>query len=274
MARKPKSVAAEAPEPERSMAVRYDVESIANIALKVKAEGFVPAADLKREFGPEKFTRGIAVLYRDYRMFREVRRAWTDGTEALGYEWADRRFSRQEVKKIPPEFGFLVEMTQQMVPKYGDFQLVTLRCRFETAVLGGCPRKDTDGQPINAFERDEADRILLLRYNQRAMITPALAMIGKEQALARRIGFKTIRIEANGNLSKVERPVNDHGQGKGFCRSERLADGTEFTIEAMVPTSVISVAEYVQAVRLAGQTVGLSPGRSAGFGDFEVLSAE
>lgn len=253
--------------------VRYDSESIADMALKVKAEGFVPAEGLKLAFGPERFTRGIAVLYRDFRMFREVRRAWKDGADVLGYEWADRRFSKSEVKKIPPELGFLVDLTQQMAPKYSDFQPVTARCRYTTAALGGCPVKDTDGSPVNAFERDSRGHIQILRYNLRAMITPALAMIGKEQALARRIAFKTIRIEVNGNLSKVERPVNDHGQGKGFCRSEKLADGTEFEIEAMIPTSILSVSEYLQALRLAGETVGLSPGRSAGFGDFEVIEA-
>lgn len=256
-----------------AITVRYDSESIANMALKVKAEGFVPAEDLKTEFGPEKYTRGIAVLYSDFRMFRKVTRAWKDNQDVVGYEWADRRFSKPEVKKIPPELGFLVELTTQMAPKYSDFQLVTAKCRYMTAALGGCPVKDTDGSPINSFERDRAGWIQILRYNLRAMITPALAMIGKEQALARRIGFKTIRIEANGNLSKIERPVNDHGQGKGFCRSERLADGTEFVIEAMVPTSIISISEYLSALKLAGETVGLSPGRSAGFGDFEVVEA-
>lgn len=256
-----------------TVTVRYDSDSIANMALKVKAEGFVPAEDLKTEFGPEKFTRGIAVLYRDFRMFREVRRAWKDGADVLGYEWADRRFSKSEVKKIPGELGFLVDLTAQMAPKYSDFQTVTAKCRYMTAALGGCPVKDTDGSPINAFERDRDGNIQILRYNMRAMITPALAMIGKEQALARRIAFKTIRIHTNGNLSKVERPVNDHGQGKGFCRSERLADGTDFTIEALIPTSILSAAEYLQALKLAGETVGLSPGRSAGFGDFEVLEA-
>jgi hypothetical protein len=245
MARKAKEA-----KPTADVTVRYDTESIANMALKVKAEGFIPAVDLKAEFGPEKFTRGIAVLYRDFRMFREVRRAWKDGQDALGYEWADRRFSKSEVKKIPA------------------------RCRYVTAALGGCPVKDTDGEMTNAFERDTEGRVQILRYNMRAMITPALAMIGKEQALARRIGFHTIRLETNGNLSRVSRPVNDHGQGKGFCRSERLADGTEFTVVAEVPTSILSVAEYLEALRLAGATVGLSPGRSAGFGDFEVLGAE
>jgi hypothetical protein len=136
------------------------------------------------------------------------------------------------------------------------------------------PVKDSDGAPINSFERDTSGNIQILRYNQRAMIAPALAMIGKEQALARRIGFSTISIHANGNLSKVERPVNDHGQGKGMCRSERLPDGTEFTISAMVPTSILSPAEYITALKLAGEMVGLSPGRSAGFGDFEVLAVE
>lgn len=269
-----KKQVAGAEEKSAPVVVRYDAESIANMALKVKAEGFVPAEGLKQEFGPEKFTRGIAVLYRDFRMFREVRRAWKDGVDVLGYEWADRRFSKSEVKKIPGELGFLVELTAQMAPKYSDFEKITARCEYVTAALGGCPIKDIDGSPINAFERDRNGMIQILRYNLRAMITPALAMIGKEQALARRIAFKTIRIEANGNLSKVERPVNDHGQGKGFCRSERLADGTQFTIEAMIPTSILSAAEYLQALKLAGQTVGLSPGRSAGFGDFEVLEAQ
>jgi hypothetical protein len=269
MARKAKEA-----KPTADVTVRYDTESIANMALKVKAEGFIPAVDLKAEFGPEKFTRGIAVLYRDFRMFREVRRAWKDGQDALGYEWADRRFSKSEVKKIPENLGFLVDLTQQMAPKYSDFQRVVARCRYVTAALGGCPVKDTDGEMTNAFERDTEGRVQILRYNMRAMITPALAMIGKEQALARRIGFHTIRLETNGNLSRVSRPVNDHGQGKGFCRSERLADGTEFTVVAEVPTSILSVAEYLEALRLAGATVGLSPGRSAGFGDFEVLGAE
>jgi hypothetical protein len=256
------------------MTVRYDAESIAAMALKVKAEGFVPAEGLKVEFGGEKFTRGVAVLYRDFRMFREVRRPWKDGTEVVGYEWADRRFSRSEVKKIPAELGFLVELTASMAVKYGDFQQVTAFCQYTTAALGGVPVKDTDGESINAFERDSQGRLQILRYNLRAMITPALAAIGKEQALGRRIMFSTIRLETNGNLSKVERPVNDHGQGKGFCRSERLADGTPFTIKALIPTSILSVAEYLQALAIAGETVGLSPGRSAGFGDFEVLRAE
>lgn len=258
---------------EAAVTIQYDTDSIANMALKIKAEGFVPAEDLKREFGPEKFTRGIAVLYRDFRMFREVRRPWKNGTDALGYEWADKRFSRSEIKKIPPELGFLVDLATKTAPKYSEFQRVIARCRYTTPVLGGIPVPDTDGVLLNSFERDQDGNLLILRYNQRAMITPALAMIGKEQAAARRIGFKTIKIKANGNLSKVDRPVNDKGQGKGFCRSEKLADGIEFTIEAMVPTSVLSIAEYLQALRWAGEMAGLSPGRSAGFGDFEVIEA-
>lgn len=254
--------------------VKYDSESIANMALKVKAEGFVPSEDLKREFGAEKFTRCIAILYTDFRMFRRVTRPWKDDQDVVGYEWADRRFSKPEIAKIPGELGFLVDLTQKTAPKYTDFEAVAVRCRYVTAALGGCPVKDTDGTPINAFERDRDGRVQILRYNLRAMITPALAMIGKEQAIARRIGFETIRLDVNGNLSKVDRPVNDHGQGKGFCRSERLADGTEFTIKALVPTSILSIAEYLRALALAGQMVGLSPGRSSGFGDFEVLGAD
>lgn len=262
------------PESAVSLTVKYDPESLANMALKVKAEGFVPAEDLKEEFGPEKFTRAIAVLYRDFRMFREVRRPWKGGVDVLGYEWSDKRFSKAEEKKIPPQLGFLIELTSKTAPKYSDFQRVIARCRYITAALGGVPAQNAKGESVNSFERDEAGNIQILRYNQRAMMSRVLPMIGKEQALARRIGFSTIRLQTNGNLSTVARPVNDNGQGKGFCVSERLADGTEFSIVAMIPTSIISVAEYLEALRLAGEMVGLSPGRSSGFGDFEVLEAE
>jgi hypothetical protein len=255
------------------LTIQYDRESIVNMALKVKAEGFVPAETLKAEFGPETFTRCIAILYRDFRMFREVSRPWTDGVDVRGYEWADRRFSRPEIKKIPPDLGFLVELTTPIVAKYGEYQRVIAKCRYINEVRGGCPVKDTDGEPTNAFQRDHEGRIQILRYNLRAMMVSALPMIGKEQALARYIRFETIVITPNGNLSKGQSPVNDHGQGKGFVRSERLAPGTEFVIAAWIPTTVITIAEYLQVLKLAGYTVGLSPGRSAGFGDFEVLEA-
>jgi hypothetical protein len=147
------------------LTIQYDRESIVNMALKVKAEGFVPAETLKAEFGPETFTRCIAILYRDFRMFREVSRPWTDGVDVRGYEWADRRFSRPEIKKIPPDLGFLVELTTPIVAKYGEYQRVIAKCRYINEVRGGCPVKDTDGEPTNAFQRDHEGRIQILRYN-------------------------------------------------------------------------------------------------------------
>src|SRR5688572_12842773 len=113
---------AERDDDDGAVSVKYDAGTLAAIALKVKAEGFVPASVLRDEFGAEKTTQGIAVLYRDMRMFREVRRPWgEDGQEALGYEWADRRFSSSEQKKIPPALGFVVELVAPMAPKYSDF---------------------------------------------------------------------------------------------------------------------------------------------------------
>lgn len=256
--------------------VKYDSESIAAIALKVKAEGFVPQSVLAKEFGPEKTTQGIAVLYRDFRMFREVRRPWTDGKEALGYEWADRRFSKAEVKKIPPSLGFIVELTTQMQPKYSDFEPVTVRCRYVAPILGSVPVKDKDGDPTNVFERDSAGNVLILRYHQRAMAMDALPKIGKQAALARHIGWSIIRLPVNGSVKTVQHGIVERGVsgGKGLRRSEVIPDGQEFTIRAMVPTSELAMDEFLRMIRMAGQFVGLSPGRSAGFGDFEVLAAE
>lgn len=253
--------------------VRYDADSIAAIALKVKAEGFVPQSALAQEFGPEKTTQGIAVLYRDFRMFREVRRPWTDGKEALGYEWADRRFSKAEIKKIPPDLGFVADLTQSMAPKYSDFEPIAVRCRFVASVLGSVPVKDQDGDPTNVFERDAVGNVLILRYHQRAMAMDALPKIGKQSALARHIGWSIIRLPVNGHMKTVQHGIVERGVagGKGLRRSEVLPDGLEFTVRAMVPTSELAIDEFLRMLRVAGQFVGLSPGRSAGFGDFEVL---
>jgi hypothetical protein len=266
----------EASEQVPAFTVSYDAESIAAIALKVKAEGFVPASILFETFGPEKATRGIAVLYRDFRMFREVRRAWTDGKEALGYEWADRRFSSSEVKKIPPALGFVADLTGKMAPKYSDFESVAVRCRWIAPVLGSVPVKDANGDPVNTFERDLNGNVLILRYHQRAMATAALPMIGKEQAVARRIGWSIIRVPVNGDVRTVQHGIVELGRagGLGLRTSEVIPDGKEFTIRAIVPTSMLAIDEFLRMLRLAGQHVGLSPGRSAGFGDFEVLGAE
>jgi len=259
-----------------ALSVRYDADTIARVALKVKAEGFVPAAMLREEFGPEATTQAIAILFRDFRMFREVRRPWTDGKEVLGYEWADRRFSTSETKKIPPDLGFLIGLTQSMRPKYGDFVLVNVHCRYVNAILGSVPVKDAQSDPRNEFERDQEGNILIFRYHQRAMATMALPMIGKEAAVARRIGWSIIRIPPTVKVTEISHGIVDPGRsgGKGLRRSERIADGERFTIEAMVPTTMLSVDEFLRMLHVAGKHVGLSPGRSAGFGDFEVLGAE
>lgn len=270
-----KTAAATLDQPITVSTVKYDSQALAAIALKVKAEGFVPASVLREEFGAEKTTQGIAVLYRDMRMFREVRRAWgEDGQEVLGYEWAERKFSKPEQNKIPPQLGFVLELSPKMAPRYSDFQPVSVKCRWTAPLLGSKPVKDANGDPTNVFERDAAGNILILRYNQRAMATMALPMIGKEQALARRIGWSIIRVHANGNVKTVEHGIIDGGQAKGLRRSEYLPDGEDFTIRAMVPTSMLALDEFLRMLRYAGQYIGLSPGRSAGFGDFEVLGAE
>lgn len=254
--------------------IKYDVETIHAVALKVKAEGFVPASVLQQEFGPAKTTQAIAVLYRDFRLFREVRRPWEGGTNVLGYEWANEYISQAKAKKVPQEFGFVVELARSATVKYADFQSVKVRCRYTNAILGSVPVKDANGDPTNVFERDSKGNVLLLRYHQRAMASQTLPVMGKEAAMARRILFDTIRIP-NATIDIVEHGIVEQGRagGKGLRRSERIKDGTEFNIEAQVPTSVLSIAEFIQMLRIAGQHVGLSPGRSAGFGDFEVVEA-
>lgn len=255
---------------------KYDADALARMALDVKASGFLPGAYLRERFGADAYTQGVALLYRDFRLFREVRRPWgDDGKEALGYEWADRRFSKSEAKTVPEHLGFIVELCSAPRPKYGDFQDVTARCRWTAPILGSVPIKDEHGDPTNHFERNRLGSPLILRYHQRAMASVALPQIGSEAAIARRIGWRLIVLPSSIPVKIVEHGIVEQGRpgGKGLRRSECIADGLEFTIRARVPTSALSVAQFLEMLHVAGETVGLSPGRSAGFGDFEVLEA-
>lgn len=250
-----------------------NVAMLRRMAEKVCAQGFVPSDALQEEFGSEDFTCGIAILYRTYRVFREVRRPWTNDTEVKGYEWADRRFSKAEQTKIPPTLGFLVELSKKVSVHYGEYELIAVRCRYTTPPLGGQPMKDPDGD-FNGFERDYLGNLLILAYGLRAMSSVALPMIGKEAATARRIGFSAIRF-ANPKTFFCLRPVPIDAQkrehGKGMNRFEALAGGTEFVIRATVPCSVLPPGDYLRMLKVAGEFVRLSPGRSAGCGEFEVL---
>lgn len=98
-------------------------------------------------------------------------------------------------------------------------------------------------------------------------------MVGRETAIARRIGWKAVRIsnpKIKVDRSGITQEGSFHG-GLGIRRSERVDAPLEFTIEAMVPTSALLEADYLMMLRKAGEFVGLSPARSAWYGDFEVI---
>jgi|SRR6185295_969548 len=250
----------------------YDVELLRKFALKICAEGFVPGDVLKEEFDGEGFTVGIAVLYRQFRMLREVRRPWKDDQEVLGYEWADRRFSKSQAKQIPADLGFLLELGKNIRPQYRDFVLVTATCRWTNMVLGAVPGKDSGGD-LNVFEKDADGAVVIPAYCPRAMAYRALALIGKEPSAADRIAFSTLRIE-NPKITIVSHAITKGKQGLGIRRSEALEVGTQFVLEAHVPTSVLNVSEYTRMLRTAGKFVRLSPARSSGYGDFTVIAVE
>src|SRR5262245_16589339 len=160
-----------------------DREVLVNFATKIVAGGFVPAEELEREFGPQDYTKTIAILFRTWRMLREVRRRWKEGAEpVLGYEWADRRFSKSEVAKMPPALQVVLELFKKTGNKYGDYEMLTVRCRWTNKAFGAMPFKEESGDELNRFDRDIGGGILIPAYCVRAMATAALPMLGKEQA--------------------------------------------------------------------------------------------
>ena len=272
---------AKAPKPEPHDITAEDRELFMSVCQLVIARGFVSAEDLTTQYGAEATTKAIAVLYRTHRMMREVRRPG-EGGNVLGYEWADRRFSKAEMAKIPPGLLFIIEQFAKPSKRYTDFVQITAHCKSLNGMLGAMPVKREDADTVNSFDRlngTESD-IFIPRYCLRAMLRKALQIMGQEMSLADRIVFSTLTFPA-GTVSKdiAVRPVppamsGQPSQGRGMQLHEKIPGGVTFDIRAMVPTSVINPDQYLGVLRCAGEFVGLSPARSAGFGNFEVVGAE
>ncbi len=235
-------------------------KKLAIIANKIRAEGFVPKDVLYREYGDELATKAVALMYRQWRVVIEVTRKW-EGKEVKGYEWANAKISAAKQKQMPPQAQFLVDLCKGGTTQYGDYKQVTVRCRYITPALGGIPNTSGDK---NCFERNGGPCIL--RHNQRAMFSDALGIIGKTKSIAYQTRFSVISFDES-VLKDYKRALPD----VGVLMYESIPTGSEFTIDALVPTTHLSETEFVQAITEAGKRIGLSPARSAGHGDFEVM---
>jgi hypothetical protein len=260
-------------EPVNSMFSEQDSKTMQGIMLKIMSEGFVPKAKLIEEFGDSATTKAVAILHKSYRALVESREPW-EGKEVNGFKMAERRFSQPEIKKLPPALAFLPELFKQQNNKYGDYKPLAVRCRWTTPVLGGLPCKTEDGEQINCFEKNWTGKdIVIQRFGLRAMLRRALELSNRSGYACDRFGFETITVR-DPKITHNVRGITDRDKGLGTCKSECLAAGTEFVIRATIPTTYISPNDYVAVLKLAGQMVGLSPGRSAGYGDYEVLGVE
>ena len=251
-----------------------DANVLQGIMMKVTAEGFVPKAKFIEQFGDTATTKALAILHKTWRVLVENREAY-EGKEVNGFKMAERRFSQAEIKKLPPALAFLPELFKQQNNKYGDYKLIAVRCRWTTPVLGGLPSKTESGDQVNIFEKNWTGKdIIIQRYGLRAMMRRALELSNRSGYACERFGFETVTVRDPKITENIRGMIGPRGEGLGLCRSECLAAGTEFIIRAQIPTTYISPNDYIAVLKLAGQMVGLSPGRSAGYGDFEVLGVE
>jgi hypothetical protein len=254
-----------------------DQEVMQGVMMKVIASGFVPASVLRAEFGDSETTKALAILHKTYRALVECREPW-EGQEVLGLKLAERRFSQAEIKKMPAALAFLPELFKAVQNKYGEYQRIVVRCRWTTPVLGALPRMTDEKTPekILAFERNWTKKdIVIQRYGLRAMLKRALELTNRSGYAAERFGFETITVrDPKITTDHIRGMIDDRGNGLGTIRSECLAAGTEFVIGALVPTTYLAPSDYLSVLKIAGAMVGLSPGRSAGYGDFEIVGVE
>lgn len=248
-----------------------DKDKLAQFCATIVDRGFVPRSKLEEEFGAGFASQAIAILFRTHRLLREVNRKGDDGEQILGYEWGDRRFSKSQAKKLEESgLEFVLQFEKKTRPRYQDFEVVRTRCRWTSPVLGAMPKTDEKTEKL-VFDRDEEDNVYLPAYCLRAMMKTALPLLGKEASIAYRIQFSSVRVE-NPKIDIMTRPVVSQNTGLGLKHHEAMPAGTEFTVEAMVPTSALSIEEYVRALAIAGKYVRFSPSRSQGFGEFSVLN--
>jgi hypothetical protein len=257
-----------------------DVTVIEAIVAKVTAQGFVPHADLLHEFGDRQTTRALALLHKTYRFLVESREPW-DGKEVAGFKRAEGRFSQAQLKKIPPQLSFIVQLAASKNNKYSEFKMIAVKCHWTNPVLGGVPKttplvqengKATGGEQINAFERDWLGNVIAAqRFNVRKMMEQAFLLCNREGYAAFRLGYGTVVLDKNHvKIAEHIRGVTKDRQGLGTCKSEMVPAGTEFVLKFAVPASYISPADLLHVLKVAGEMVGLSPGRSAGYGDFVI----
>lgn len=260
---------------ESSKPTTFDVQLLSEVSLAIVGGGFTPEFVLREQFGPTRFTQAEAVLYRYLRVLVRERRPWGDsGVPTDGYRWADRRFSTSQRARFPAELHVILDLGGHGRPRYAAFCVIRLRCRWTNFVVAGQPDKDEAGE-LRMFHRDAEGHVLIPAYCLRAMAKKAMPALGLTQELAYRIQWATIRLESP-PIKYKELPVVDEvrHEGRGLTRHEILVPPLDFVIEASVPTSALAIADFVRLIRHAGKFVRLSPGRSAGFGDFEVLEVE
>lgn len=252
----------------------FDSKLLGQICMKVKGDGFVPREVLEETYGHAETSQAIALLYRTYRIFTEVRRKWgPEGEEKIGYVWATEGLTNKKMKKLPAFLGFLEKLVDAGGPRYKDYEGVTVRCQWTNYVLAGLPRGKEQEERL--FERDADGSVLIPAYCVRAMFKKALPMIGAEAAVAERIHIAAVRVKEP-KVVRLKMPVVDMSaapghRGKGINEHEALGPGTKFELECIIPTSVIDPEDFVRMVAFSGKFCRLSPARSSGYGDFVVL---
>lgn len=242
----------------------------------IQANGFVPRAQLIKEFGDKNTTKCLAVLHKTWRVLVESREPY-DGQDMLGLKIAERRFSKAEVNRMPYELSFLPEMIKQTKSSYGEYKELAIRCRWTAPILGSLPRLSDEKIPetLMAFERTPLGDVLIQRHGIRAMFARGLKLCNYSSYAVEHFGFESIvlhHVKVKNNHIRGQQ--NERGDAVGTIRSECIDAGVEFVLRILFPATFMSPNDVVRIVRTAGRMVGLSPGRSAGYGDFEIVKIE
>lgn len=155
-------------------------------------------------------------------------------------------------------------------------QEITVTIRFNRVCLGAAKRR-RHGQIVFCFDRDPANRVMLLPTAWLSGMRYAATLANRHHAAVKKIDWCPVIVGTPRN--DWRRTIVDHSSQQPakthYALHEAFRPGDTIVVSAVLPDE-ISLDDFVYMLNIVGKYRGLSPFHSAQdkYGTFEVISVE